>query len=32
MLRNTKTKVLLSLFLIITLISTFSFAENETTN
>lgn len=31
MLRNTKTKVLLSLFLIITLISTFSFAENETT-
>lgn len=32
MLRNTKTKVLLSLFLIITLISTLSFAENETTN
>lgn len=32
MLRNTKKKVLLSLFLIITLISTFSFAENETTN
>ena len=32
MLRNTKTKVLLILFLIITLISTFSFAENETTD
>lgn len=32
MLRNTKTKVLLSLFLIITLISTLSFAENETIN
>ena len=32
MLRNAKTKVLLSLFLIITLISTLSFAENETTN
>ena len=31
MLRNAKTKVLLSLFLIITLISTLSFAENETT-
>lgn len=32
MLRNKKTKVLLSLFLIITLISTLSFAENETTD